>query len=53
MVGLWGRFEFRGELGLEAAGGLVELCFSPRHVSQHGVHLLGAQDQESEQKHEQ
>jgi len=27
--------------------------FSPGHVSQHGMHLLGTQDQEPEQKHDQ
>jgi hypothetical protein len=38
---------------LEAAAGLFELSFSPRHVSQQSVHMLWSQYHESEQKHEQ
>src|SRR5580692_12299421 len=45
--------EFRRELRLEAAAGLFELSFSPRHVSQQCVQLLRTQYQQAEQEYEQ
>ena len=45
--------EFCRELRLYAAGRILELSFSSGHVAEHGVHLLGTQDQEPEQKHDQ
>jgi|ERR1700685_3529057 hypothetical protein len=45
--------EFRRELRFEAAAGLFELDFSPRHVSQQRVQLLWTQYQQSEHKYEQ
>jgi len=45
--------EFRRKLRLEAAAGLFELGFSPRHVSQQRVQLLWTQYQQSEHKYEQ
>ena len=45
--------ELRRELRLEAAAGLFELGFSPRHVSQQRVQLLWTQYQQSEHKYEQ
>jgi hypothetical protein len=45
--------EFRRELRLEAAAGLFELSFSPRHVSQQCVQLLRTQYQQAEHEYEQ
>src|SRR5580658_765482 len=45
--------EFRRELRLEAAAGLFEFGFGPRHVSQQCVHLLWPQYQQPEHKYEQ
>src|SRR5579864_5016901 len=45
--------EFRRELRLEAAAGLFELSFSPRHVSQQCVQLLRTQYQQAEHDYEQ
>ena len=39
-------------LPFEAAAGLFELGFSPRHVSQQGVQLLQTEQQQSEHKYE-
>jgi hypothetical protein len=50
---LRGNFEFSSNLGLETADDLVELRFGVRHPSRKGVHLLGSQDQEPQQKHQQ
>jgi hypothetical protein len=50
---LRGNFEFSCNLGLETADDLVELRFGVCHPSQQGVHLLGSQDQEPQQKRRQ
>jgi hypothetical protein len=53
LVVLLHSVEFRRELRLEAAAGLFELSFSPRHVSQQCVQLLRTQYQQSEHEYEQ
>ena len=45
--------EFRRELRLEAAAGLFELGFSPRHVPQQCMQLFRTQYQQSDHKYEQ
>ena len=47
------QLEFRRELRFEAAAGLFELSFSPRHVSQQCVQLLRTLHHQSEHEYEQ
>jgi hypothetical protein len=48
-----GGFRLGREVGLETAGDLVELCLGMRYQSRQGVHLLGSEFQEPQQKHQQ
>jgi hypothetical protein len=44
--------EFGVELFSQTVARSIELCLGARHVAQHGVHLLRAQKNETEQEQE-
>ena len=48
-----GGFRLGREVGVETAGDLVELCLGVRYPVPAGVHLLGSEYQEPQQKHQQ